>query len=108
MECPESDEFQNLFEDLLEEDAVEDVAFKHWISTERSTLETNVKQSAEFASMLILRDSILIEPRCLVTSLQFISENSPQTHCHTGLIIMLVMTLLSLTSLRNNYMYYII
>jgi hypothetical protein len=57
-ECPGSDEFQNLLEDLLEEDAVEHVACKHWISTDRSTLETNVKQSAEFTSMLILRDSI--------------------------------------------------
>jgi hypothetical protein len=37
IEYPGLDELQNLLEDLLDEDAAEHVAFKHWISTDRST-----------------------------------------------------------------------
>jgi len=47
-ECPGIDVLQKLLETLLDENAVDDIAYKYWISNPRCSLETLTKSSAKF------------------------------------------------------------
>jgi hypothetical protein len=50
---------QNLLENLIEENAIEHVTFKQWMSTDRSTPEITVKPSDEFSDMLTAKLAVL-------------------------------------------------
>jgi hypothetical protein len=83
-----SDKLQDLLGNLPEENAIEHVFFKQWISTDRSTLETTVKPSDGFTNMLIAKLAVL-HPHSFVAVQQAMYLKELKSGLQVGVVIVL-------------------
>jgi hypothetical protein len=60
-QCPGDSQIRNILEKAVEENLVEKVTFRQWISVDRCNLETIVKRSAEFIDMLCEKLKLLVQ-----------------------------------------------
>jgi hypothetical protein len=84
-ECAGSDKLQYLLESLLEQNAVEHVIFKHWISTDRLALKTTVKPSNEFSDVLIVK-LVILQPHSFVAVKQAMYLKELKSDLHLGVV----------------------
>lgn len=58
--CPGTDELKNTLENVLEENMIENVTFRQWVTVDRCNLETVQKSSSEFVEVLCEKIVLLI------------------------------------------------
>jgi hypothetical protein len=63
---------QTLLENLIEENSMEHVTIKQWVSIDRSTIETTVKVNDKLTDMLIAKVAVLQPHTLLLFSKQCI------------------------------------
>jgi hypothetical protein len=66
-ECPGSENLEQKISDYFNDNEVENITFKQWISTDRSTLETLVKSSEDFTAVLIEKLQLLLQHSFIAT-----------------------------------------
>jgi hypothetical protein len=59
-ECPGPTDFENTLEDIFTDNAIENITFKQWISTDRCELVTTVKSTEEFIELLLEKLLLLL------------------------------------------------
>ncbi|GBM24624.1 hypothetical protein AVEN_144375-1 [Araneus ventricosus] len=60
-ECPGSENLVQKISDFFNDNGVENITFKQWLSTDKSTLETLVKSSEDLTAFLIEKLQLLLQ-----------------------------------------------
>jgi hypothetical protein len=66
-ECPGPNGLENTLEDVFTDNAIENIAFKQWISTDRCELVNTVKSTEEFIESLLEKLLLLLRHSFITT-----------------------------------------
>lgn len=82
-ECPEKSHFEDLINQKFEDELIDSVTYKKWLSVDRCTLETVVKEKNEFIEEF-MEELLKLKPHSFIANMQKDYFNSVKSSLQAG------------------------